>query len=459
MNVASKSYAELKLYYDNVLNKQLMKSGNLNDVPTPIGCIEEILSRLPPSVWANPNLTVLDPCCGNGNWHLVVWHLITQHCRNDAGLETLGARFFFNDVNPSCLTNVDEVFAPAKCNVSCRDYLSAPSTDRYDLIMANPPYAHLMQDGKRSAKNHNLIGVFLEKALSQLSDCGYLVFLVPDSWMSLSDRNIKYVEMITTQCTFVHLNVHLARKWFPKVGSTFTWFVAQKKGRTMIPTNPPFLAEGVHMGFKFNSQCTIPANKSMMFLPLLLTADVLSIIEKTLGNTVLSQFQIETSSDLHRHTKKHFFSDVYDRDHPYKVIHTFRKIVYSSRPHKFQAGYKVFISLTNHYATLVEKDCGMTQSVAFVRCENLASAQRVKALLDHDLYVFLNNICRWGNFNNIRILQRFPVPPPSCQNETNLYTCFGIDDKEKACIDAFLQAARNQNKKDKHALEEQNTTT
>ena len=31
-------------------------------------------------------------------------------------------------------------------------------------------------------------------------------------------------------------------------------------------------------------------------------------------------------------------------------------------------------------------------------------------ILQHPLYVFLNNICRWGNFNNIRILQSFPIP-------------------------------------------------
>jgi hypothetical protein len=52
----------------------------------------------------------------------------------------------------------------------------------------------------------------------------------------------------------------------------------------------------------------------------------------------------------------------------------------------------------------------MTQSIAFIRCESKEIADRVAAYLNHDLYVFLNNICRWGNFNSIRILQRFPKP-------------------------------------------------
>ena len=52
----------------------------------------------------------------------------------------------------------------------------------------------------------------------------------------------------------------------------------------------------------------------------------------------------------------------------------------------------------------------MTQSIAFIRCKTEEEAQLYKKLLDHDLYRFLNNICRWGNFNNIRILQSFPLP-------------------------------------------------
>ena len=52
----------------------------------------------------------------------------------------------------------------------------------------------------------------------------------------------------------------------------------------------------------------------------------------------------------------------------------------------------------------------MTQSIAFIRCESKEQAEKYKKILDHDLYKFINNICRWGNFNNNRILQSFPIP-------------------------------------------------
>ena len=52
----------------------------------------------------------------------------------------------------------------------------------------------------------------------------------------------------------------------------------------------------------------------------------------------------------------------------------------------------------------------MTQSIAFIRCENEETEKKYEQILQHPLYVFINNICRWGNFNNVRILQRFPLP-------------------------------------------------
>jgi hypothetical protein len=44
--------------------------------------------------------------------------------------------------------------------------------------------------------------------------------------MSYADRN-KLPELLS-QYQFRHLNINGAKKWFPKVGSSFTWFLLQK---------------------------------------------------------------------------------------------------------------------------------------------------------------------------------------------------------------------------------------
>jgi len=146
------------------------------------------------------------------------------------------------------------------------------------------------------------------------------------------------------------------------------------------------------------------------------------------------KIKIETTSYLHRYTKKRFLSTIKDTTHKYRIKHTLNQELYSSIPHKYQDGWKVFISLTSYYETMID-NCGMTQSIAFVRTKNLEEAKEIKHILDHPLYVFLNDIHRYGNFNNIRILQQFPYP-----NDTNnIFNSFNINEREQELIKKFLR--------------------
>jgi hypothetical protein len=47
------------------------------------------------------------------------------------------------------------------------------------------------------------------------------------------------------------------------------------------------------------------------------------------------------------------------------------------------------------------------------------------------MYKFINNICRYGNFNNIRILQNFPY----CNDVRNVYSTFGLTKEEIEIIE------------------------
>ena len=141
---------------------------------------------------------------------------------------------------------------------------------------------------------------------------------------------------------------------------------------------------------------------------------------------------------MHKYTKRQHISKTKDEEFKYKLIHTPNQTVYSNIEHKWQKGYKVFISTTSYYSTFIDK-CGMTQSIAFIRKHNdkvikKRQAKKIKKVLDHNLYKFLNNICRWGNFNNIRILQSFPY----CEDPDNVYTKFNITEEEIKFIEEVL---------------------
>jgi hypothetical protein len=72
----------LSSYYDEVLNCDKSTYKSSNDEPTPIGCIREMIAKLPAELWSKTDLKILDPCCGNGNFAIpMFFELIKYHSR------------------------------------------------------------------------------------------------------------------------------------------------------------------------------------------------------------------------------------------------------------------------------------------------------------------------------------------------------------------------------------------
>ena len=419
ITIDTATFDEIKKYYDETLNVDKSTYKSSNDEPTPIDCISEMISKIPNDLWEKHDLSILDPCCGNGNFSIpIIYELLKYHDKQTILEQILE----FNDINESRLENVRDVFCYEKYNLqlSNHDFITFNNSKKYDLIVANPPYAKMLENGKRASKNHNLIKDFIEKALSQLKPNGYLLFITPDNWMSYADRNV--LIGIITSLQIIHLDIHTAKKYFKKIGSSFTWYIIQ---------NCPFYKNINISGiWKKREYFSSVISKKRNYVPLLYNQMVQNILSKTVDNSTLPKFEIKTSSDLHKYTKAKFISDKKTEEFQYKLIHTPSQIVYSSRPHKFQEGYKIFISTTDKYSVFID-NCGMTQSIAFILCSNEEQAMKYLEILQHPLYVFINNICRWGNFNNIRILQSFPIPNIEYSgNHKEIYDYFDITNEE-----------------------------
>lgn len=375
-------YKELKNFFDN-LNLKEYHFVNSNDICTPMGCVEEMVNSIPNNFWKKKKLKILDPCAGNGNFHAYIMQ------------KTELKNLWFNEINKKRINNIKKIFGK-EVNILEKDFLSFESKEEYDLVVANPPYAKF-SNGIRTAKNHNLSRDFILKALNVTKKNGYILFIVPDNWMSFADRN--KVVKILSDFQFLYLNIHGAKKWFPKVGSSFSWFLLKKTNN-----EKSFI---VNNNYKLRKIEVASLNKNSNFIPLYYSNLVKSIIDKTI-NSNLPKYKIQTSSDLHKYTKKKFISIIKNNKYKYKLRHTPSQIVWSSKPHKYQFGWKVFISLTNQYSTFID-NCGMTQSIAFIICHSKKEAKKLSQELNNQIYIFLNNITRYGNFNNIRILQRFPI--------------------------------------------------
>ncbi len=409
--ITTENYNTIKLYYDDVLNKNKDLVVTTNDEPTPIDCVEEMISKIPESFWKNKNIKILDPCCGCGNFPFVVYYKLLRYHDKEHILTNM---LYFNDLNINRTDAMKTIFDNS-LNLYNEDFLKINMTEKFDLILANPPYAKLLPNGKRASKNHNLIGLFITKSLELLNPNGLLLYITPDNWMSYADRNTLISDLTKLQITY--LNIHIAKKYFKNVGSSFVWYLIEN-----TPSYKPINVEGIWNKKIYTDNVE---SEERRYIPLYYNKIIQSILQKTIDNTNIQKFDVQTSSDLHKYTKKTFISTTQDATFKYKLIHTPKQTVWSSRPHKFQDGFKVFISTTSYYGTFVD-NCGMTQSIAFIMCKDEEEAKKIGSVLNHPMYKFINNICRYGNFNNIRILQNFPY----CNNYDEVYKKFNISEDE-----------------------------
>lgn len=380
----------IKQKFDN-LNIDKSHFVNSNDICTPMDCVKEMVDSIPENFWQQSNLKILDSCCGNGNFFAYI------------ALKTPLSNLYFNEINPKRIANVYDYFGK-NINLTTQDFLTfneiySNENDKFDLVVSNPPYAKFNNSNdKRVSKNHNLSRDFIFKALQITKKGGYILFVVPNNWMSFSDRNI--LPKLLSNYQFLYLDIGGAKKYFKNVGSSFTWFLLQK-----IDNTKPFLVNNNYV-FKNDLQSVI-LDKNSSFIPLYYSEIVRSILNKTINNKSLPKYNIQTSSNLHKTTKKQYLSNAKNDEFKYKIIHTPTQTIYSKQAHIYQNGYKVFLSLTNQFQVFID-NCGMTQSIAFIRCENKAQAEQIKTELEQPIYKFLNNITRYGNFNNVRVLQNFP---------------------------------------------------
>ena len=264
----------------DALNNTISHFNNTNDICTPMGCVQEMVDSLPKSFWEQDNLRILDSCCGNGNFHAYIQTKVPLKC------------LYFNEINEKRIANTKEYFGDS-INLTQKDFLEFSNEQQFDLVVSNPPYAKFCGE-KRASKNHNLSRPFIAKSLEITKEGGFILFIAPDNWMSFSDRN--NLPQLMSRYQFHVLDIHGAKRWFQKVGSSFTWFLLQK-----VPNSRPFIIQN---HYKIKDIVRAKIDKGVQCIPLYYNDTVRRLMHKTI-NSSLPKYPVETTSDLHRTTKKH----------------------------------------------------------------------------------------------------------------------------------------------------------
>lgn len=343
-----------------------------------------MVDAIPAIFWENKNIKVLDPCAGNGNFPAYL------------ALKTSLDNIYCNEINPVRYNNLSTYFQGTNIHLLNQDFFTFQDKEEYDLIIANPPFAKFTKAGTRAAKNHTLSREFLQKAIKLVKQNGYIVFILPDNWMSYADRN--NLPELLTQFKILTLNIGEVKKWFSNVGSSFTYFVIQKSPNDGTETKI-ISANGINYAV---------IDRGIPCIPLKYNSIIRQLFNKVVFNDK-PKYKVQTSSNLHKYTKTALLSNKEDKEHPYRIIHTPNQTVWSKQPHIYQKGWKVFLPTTTYFHPYIDNDCGMTQSIAFILCDTKEEAQKICKEISNPIYKTIVDLTRYGNFNNQRILQNLTV--------------------------------------------------
>ena len=165
----------------------------LGEVFTPQKLIEEMMDKLPPRVWKDPNLKWLDPANGIGNFPMVVYTRLMEGLKETIPDKSrrsnhiLTKMIYMCEINPKNVKISRRIFGP-QANICCCDFLNQEEKwkkqfgiDKFDVIVGNPPF----QDntgGKTAQGGHDLYPYFFIKAFELLKTDGYLSFINPAKW-------------------------------------------------------------------------------------------------------------------------------------------------------------------------------------------------------------------------------------------------------------------------------------
>ncbi len=208
------------------------------EVFTPIKLVNEMLDKLPKEVWTNKNLKWLDPCCGMGNFPIAIYLRLMESLKDIIKDEKQRKKHILESMLYMCELNKKNVLVTKqifdinneyKLNIHEGNYLEFNpkkifKIENFDIIIGNPPYQEADATG-----DNKLYLDFTKISLNLLKNDKYLLFITPRNileYLLLIEKNRKYIDNFYQ---LKYISIETSNKYFPKVGSTFAYFLIEKR--------------------------------------------------------------------------------------------------------------------------------------------------------------------------------------------------------------------------------------
>ena len=197
-NIDASDSKNLHSYVERYLPPKSFEKKEFGEVFTPLTLVEEMLSAIEKHAdkyfWKNPNMKILDPAAGIGNFPLIAFEKLMVGLtskipnKNKRKKHILENMLYMIELNPPNVRLMRKIFGGKKYKLNIvkgdaldnKTYkqllsLTGETELKFDIIMENPPY--------QNGKNSNFYVYFIKAAKILLKPTGKLLFLTPNRFL------------------------------------------------------------------------------------------------------------------------------------------------------------------------------------------------------------------------------------------------------------------------------------
>lgn len=211
------------------------KYGEIN---TPEFLIQQMLDKLPKSIWRDPSKKWLDPASGIGSFQLLVYERLIkgleywQPNMQKRHYHIIKNMLYMCEINGVNERKAKLIFGK-DANIQKCDFLENkfPNfiVEKFDVILGNPPFSS-NKPNKKSSGN-TIWSDFVEKSLNLLEKNGYLLYVHPSGWrkpVKKNELNILFHRM-TRECQMEYLEIHSKEDGMKTFGvqTRYDWYVVK----------------------------------------------------------------------------------------------------------------------------------------------------------------------------------------------------------------------------------------
>jgi len=423
---------------------------NNAEIPTSEDCVDEMLNKIPDSFWT-PEKRVFELCCGKGNFVLGIFEkffnnltdindkkercrIIIEKCIYFADIEKINIIHTKRVLVLLCAKmvlgedawhydNYDEVreIYDFNFNEYIGNTLDLDLDFEFDAIIGNPPYQERNKNGKAKHGKSNLWTKFIDYSMNLLKKNGYLLFITPTSWMG--GTVTCWDKMITNQIHY--LNVNDCKKYFPGIGSTFSYYLIEKCDIYKD-------TEVVCLYNKKLYKSSLRLSNNLRMIPQLLNQTSLNIINKLFQweneKIFVRKDMIKNDNQIQKENEGDHINPVitFVRPDGYKDIR------YSNFKIFNQDDKKVLLFRSGYINPTYENgEAGVGNNIHYAVVETEQEGYNLENMYKSDLYKFMFSICATSQYNNGRIMNWLYRQNPQYED---IYDYFKLSETERELI-------------------------